>query len=344
MVLTGAMGSGKTTLLSNLFPESLPGITTWAEPYRSVFMKDNRDGTSVQIADYDDTIQGTKLKMVLRGDILCSFGIPILNRCKQSKSQWVSMDEIGFLEETCEPFKAAIRDLFDHKQVVAVVRKQDLPFLNELRTRADAFVIDLDQPFGNAGCVIMASGLGNRFGGNKLMADFLGKPLISRILDATDGLFAKRVVVTRHESVADLCQRQNISVVLHDLPHRSDTVRLGLEAMGDVERCMFCPGDQPLLSGKTLESLLLSAVNSPESIWRTCCDVTPGSPVLFPKWTFPELLSLPQGKGGGVVIKQYPQKCEMLPVSDPWELVDADTPEILAQLRQHAFNQTGKME
>jgi molybdenum cofactor cytidylyltransferase len=107
---------------------------------------------------------------------------------------------------------------------------------------------------------------------------------------------------------------------------------------------MFCPGDQPLLSGKTLESLLLSAVSSPESIWRTCCDVTLGSPVLFPKWTFPELLSLPQGKGGGAVIKQYPQKCEMLPVSDPWELVDADTPEILAQLRQHAFNQTGKME
>ena len=28
------------------------------------------------------------------------------------------------------------------------------------------------------GCVIMASGLGTRFGGNKLMADFDGQPLI----------------------------------------------------------------------------------------------------------------------------------------------------------------------
>ena len=341
LVLTGAMGSGKTTLLSKLFPESLPGITTWAEPYKSVFMKDNREGTSVKIADYDDSIQGTKLKMVLRGDVLCTFGIPILNRCKQSKSEWVSIDEIGFLEETCEQFKDAVRDLFDHKQVIAVVRKQDLPFLNELRFRADVFVIDLDQPFGNAGCVIMASGMGNRFGGNKLMADFLGRPLIARILDATEGLFAKRVVVTRHESVTELCKEQGIPVVLHDLPHRSDTVRLGLEAIGDVERCMFCPGDQPLLSKETIASLLLSAVSNPEAIWRPCCDGAPGAPVLFPQWAFPELLTLPEGKGGGVVIKRHPEKCQMQPISDPWELIDADTPEILAQLRQHALNQTG---
>lgn len=41
----------------------------------------------------------------------------------------------------------------------------------------------------NLGCVIMASGLGKRFGGNKLMADFDGQPLICRALTVTDGLF-----------------------------------------------------------------------------------------------------------------------------------------------------------
>ena len=189
------------------------------------------------------------------------------------------------------------------------------------------------------GCVIMASGLGNRFGGNKLMADFLGKPMISRVLDATEGLFSNRVVVTRHTSVADLCKERGIPVVLHDLPHRSDTVRLGLEAIGDVERCMFCPGDQPLLTRETIEFLLLSASNEPEAIWRPCWDSTPGSPVLFPRWTFPELRTLPEGKGGGAVIKRYPEKCRMLNISTPQELQDADTPEILEQLRQYAINQ-----
>ena len=52
------------------------------------------------------------------------------------------------------------------------------------------------------GCVIMASGLGKRFGGNKLMADFDGQPLICRALTVTDGLFSHRVVVTRHADVA----------------------------------------------------------------------------------------------------------------------------------------------
>ena len=305
-------------------------------------MKDNQEGTSVKIADYDDAIQGTKLKMVLRGDVLCTFGIPVLRRCLQSESDWISIDEIGFLEENCEPFKDAIRDLFDHKQVLAVVRKQDLPFLNELRNRPDVFLLDLDQPFGNSGCVIMASGLGKRFGGNKLMEDFQGEPMIQRALNATAGLFSHRVVVTRHESVAALCRQQNVDVVLHDLPHRSDTVRLGLEAIGDVERCMFCPGDQPLLSKETIASLLLSAVSNPEFVWRPCCDGAPGAPVLFPRWAFPELAALPEGKGGGVVIKRHPEKCQMQPISDPWELIDADTPEFLAQLRQHALNRSGK--
>lgn len=68
------------------------------------------------------------------------------------------------------------------------------------------------------GCVIMASGLGKRFGGNKLMADFDGQPLICRALTVTDGLFSHRVVVTRHADVASLCHAQNVPVILHDEP------------------------------------------------------------------------------------------------------------------------------
>ena len=159
---------------------------------------------------------------------------------------------------------------------------------------------------GHACCVIMASGYGKRFGGNKLMADFHGEPMIARILDATAGIFSRRVVVTRHKAVAALCEKRGIHAVVHDLPYRNDTVRLGLEEIGEVDNCMFCPADQPLLRRETVASLVLAAANDPDSVWRTGFEGTFGSPVLFPKWTFPELLTLPQGKGGGVVIKKYP--------------------------------------
>ena len=189
------------------------------------------------------------------------------------------------------------------------------------------------QYFPRIGCVIMASGLGKRFGGNKLMADFHGKPMIQRAVDATDGLLAARVVVTRHESVAALCREQNLDVVLHDLPHRSDTVRLGLEALGDLDACMFLPGDQPLLRRETVAMLLETWKDNPHNIIRPVYEDSEGSPVIFPVWAFPELKNLPEGKGGGVVMKAHPHEVLRVSVASPFELADADTPETLTTLK-----------
>ena len=188
------------------------------------------------------------------------------------------------------------------------------------------------QFFPTVGCVIMASGLGKRFGGNKLMADFDGKPMFLQAIQASEGLEEHRVVVTRHEEVATLCQTLGVRVVLHDLPHRSDTVRLGLEALGDVDGCLFLPADQPLLRRETVEKLVQNWAVNRETIMRPCCGDTPGAPVLFPRWAFPELLSLPEGKGGSLVLKSHPEKIAALPIDDPYELMDADTPETLKLL------------
>ena len=82
------------------------------------------------------------------------------------------------------------------------------------------------------GCVIMASGLSRRFGANKLLADFCGQPMLCRAFaaTATPGI-AARIVVTRSEDVQALCRTQGVPVLLHSLPGRNDTVRLGLSAL-----------------------------------------------------------------------------------------------------------------
>ena len=186
------------------------------------------------------------------------------------------------------------------------------------------------------GCVIMASGLGKRFGGNKLMADFHGNPMILQALDASHSFKENRVVVTRHEDVAMLCEKHGVKVVLHDLPHRSDTVRLGLESLGDVDACMFLPADQPLLHPETVELLIARWEANQQSIVRPICEDAPGSPVVFPSWTFPQLRNLPEGKGGGWVMKQHPESVDTVPISDAYQLMDADTPETLEFLRKLA--------
>ena len=332
LILTGTRGSGKTTLLNGLFPEPLPGLTTWAEPRKTVYLRENLSGKTAQVGRFDPSLPGPGNQMVLLEEGFRTLGVATLEQYLRSDSQWISIDELGYLEERCIGYQEAINRLLEKKQVVAAVRKQQLPFLEAICSREDAFVVDLDDPFGNIGCVIMASGLGKRFGGNKLMTDFLGKPLICHILDATEGIFSRRIVVTRHEDVARFCKDRGIQTVLHDLPHRSDTVRLGLEAMLDVERCMFAVADQPLLTKETVASLSLAAANAGDWIWRTVCDGIPGSPVIFPKWAFPELQNLPEGKGGGVVIKKYPEQLHTVNVRDMYELKDVDSPEDLSEL------------
>ena len=332
LLLTGSKGSGKTTLLNRLIGDGLPGITTWAQPGQAVWLRENATGHQMPIGLFDPLHPGPENRMAPSFHGFTALGIPALQRCTDGESNWISIDEIGYLELQCPEYCRELLKLFEKKQVIAAVRKQPLPFLQSLLTREDVFVVDLDAPFGNLGCVIMASGLGKRFGGNKLTAPFRGKPLIGWALDATDGVFARRVVVTRQKDVAQLCRERSIPVVIHDLSFRSDTVRLGLEAMADLSGCLFCPGDQPLLRADTVRSLALCAVNSPDAIWQPCCGDRRGAPVLFPRWTFPELISLPEGKGGSFVAKAHPERVKPLAIDEEMELEDVDTPEDLLRL------------
>ena len=333
MVITGTRGSGKTTLLNALFPEKLPGLITWAEPKKAVYLRENITGQTIQVGAFDPSLPGPGNQMILLQEGFISLGVPAIRRCMESDSQWVTIDEIGYLEAQSEIYHDALRQLLEKKQVAAVVRKQELPFLRELCNREDAFVIDLDDPFRNIGCVIMASGLGKRFGSNKLMADFHGKPMILRALQVSEVFKAHRVVVTRHPDVAKLCRDWGVDVILHDMPHRSDTVRLGLEFLGNVDACLFLPGDQPLLRKETVEAMVRQWNADRNTILRPFPNEAPGSPVLFPQWAFSELLNLPEGKGGGWVIKQHPECVTAFPVEDPYQLMDADTPETLELLR-----------
>lgn len=186
------------------------------------------------------------------------------------------------------------------------------------------------------GCVIMASGQGKRFGSNKLMVDFCGEPLLVGSLKATENLFAQRFVVTRHKKVADYCEQHNIDFVIHNFTDRNDTIRIGLVSLENIEpgvtHCLFAMGDQPLVKRETLEKLLEAVQKEPEYIWRLASENLVGAPVIFPKRFFSELKSLPAGKGGGVLLKKYPEQVRKVQVMSCEELIDVDTKDDLQKL------------
>lgn len=361
LILTGDRGSGKSTLLSGLLRKlsssgPVPGVTTWAEPGQAVYLRENISEETVQVGRFDPLLPGRENRMRPLPEGFQEAGVRMLGRLAEQEGEWASIDEIGYLESGCADYCDAVRRLMERKRLAAAVRRQELPFLTELCGRPDVFLVDLDAPFGKLGCVIMASGLGKRFGGNKLMAELKGKPLIQYALDATEGIFERRVVVTRHKEVEELCRRQGVPVVFHSLPYRSDTVRLGLESLGagtdagksgteteikiappaenGLEGCMFCPGDQPMLGRETVASLALCAASGKNTIWRVAWNGQEGSPVLFPAWVFPELLALPEGKGGGFAAGKHRELVRTVSARSQWELKDVDCLEDLELLAE----------
>lgn len=178
------------------------------------------------------------------------------------------------------------------------------------------------------GCVIMASGEGKRFGGDKLMASFGGKPMISWVLEATTDLFISRIVVTRNSEVLKFCDQENIKAIQHDCPGQNDTVRIGLENMpGHISGCVFCVSDQPFLTRSSIMRLLDAANKAPGKIWRVACGDRVGTPVYFPSSLFQELMELPEDKGGSVVIKKHQDMVETVQLQSEIELEDIDTKE-----------------
>lgn len=253
----------------------------------------------------------------------------IRNASALENDRFFVIDEIGYLENASPDFCETVFWLFDTQSVIAAVRKERTALIDEILSREDILLIDLDAPFGEPGCVIMASGLGTRFGENKLMAALNGQPLIRYILSAIRPVFRHSIVVTRHTAVQEYCRACQQAVILHALPHRNDTTRLGVSFLREkpVECIIFFQGDQPFVTTDTIMTMLLTAKNCSGKIVRLAYKGTDRSPVLFPADCFDDLMKLPEGKGGNYLARLQPERVISIEALSETEIVDIDTPE-----------------
>ncbi len=187
-------------------------------------------------------------------------------------------------------------------------------------------------------CIVMAAGVGKRFGANKLLADFAGKPLYRWALDAIDGsCFSAVIVVTGYEPVAAAAEELGFRVICNDCPEDgvSRTIRLGLQAAGFCSGALFMTADQPLLSEETLRQLTERFCEESQYIYAAAHDGVRGNPCLFPQAYFAELCALQGDTGGAAVIRKHPERLRLMEVPE-WELFDCDTPETMAICREKA--------
>lgn len=182
------------------------------------------------------------------------------------------------------------------------------------------------------GCVIMAAGSSRRFGSNKLTQPLGDRPVLAHVLDALPrDRLAKITAVVSHPETEALCAARHIPVCVNPGGPRSQTVRLGVAAMAGMDGCLFCMGDQPLCTRRSLLALLDIFEAHPGPVVRLSWGDTPGSPVLFPRRLFPRLSALTGSQGGMAAARG--EAVLLVPARHAAELWDADTPQALERLR-----------
>lgn len=152
LIITGWRGKGKTTLFNKIVKEIsggeiLPGLTSYMVPKTGVMLRDNVTGKEGAVGIYCPEKAEIGKNMIPYSDGFYSVGIPALKCAASSNSSWVIIDEIGFLESREAEFQQALRNVMEERQLAAVVRKTDrgkVKFIDEIISRSDVFIFDLD--------------------------------------------------------------------------------------------------------------------------------------------------------------------------------------------------------
>lgn len=396
LFITGDRGSGKSYLLNNILNkiEKAMDVSDFFNYLLSrrtdtpeVVIKSNLiDDGKEYVIGRPRTLtpvspkKGNNMTIVEDGFINCA--CPAIKKHLMTSADSVFViDELGYLESSCIPFQENIKSLLDNSRVLAVIRKQSTEFLDSIKSRADVLLIDIDNIFNSISCIIMASGMSKRFGTNKLLAYFNNNTLFENAINISHFVsFGKTLAVTRHDELVQICEREHIHCIKHNMPYRNDMVRLGVShILKETHRhkscctqgILFLPSDQPLITKTSLQLLCLLFIyynnsyfacnstdkssnanndysnnnysnndysnnnNNNNKICRLAFNENAGAPVIFPACYYNELLTLPQGKGGGFIAKKHPAQVVLVPAQDEYELFDIDTPDDLIRLSQY---------
>ncbi|MGM9537969.1 MAG: NTP transferase domain-containing protein [Candidatus Onthomonas sp.] len=160
--------------------------------------------------------------------------------------------------------------------------------------------------------ILLAAGLSRRFGGNKLLADWHGKPLYTYSLLALAALTARRpdcrlTVVTRYEEIQShaLALGAQVRWNGHSEDGISSSLRLGLESAPDADFYLCSVADQPDLTTDTAEAFLNAFLASGKPLGCVTHQGQPGNPAIFHRQYWDELMALQGDTGGRRVLERH---------------------------------------
>jgi molybdenum cofactor cytidylyltransferase len=177
-------------------------------------------------------------------------------------------------------------------------------------------------------------------GSNKLLAEVDGRPMVARV--------AQRLLSSRARPIVAVLGNEAVRVdaALGKLPVErvrnlafaeglSSSLKAGLAALPpDIDGVLVCLGDMPLVAGRDLDRLI-AAFNPLEgrAIVVPTRHGKRGNPVLWAKRFIPEMAELAGDVGAKHLIGEHAELVAEIEMDSDGVLVDIDTPDALAALR-----------
>jgi molybdenum cofactor cytidylyltransferase len=175
--------------------------------------------------------------------------------------------------------------------------------------------------------IVLAAGMGTRFGGGKLTAFFEGGRLIDGALAAAKAAPVRGVIVVvgadpRVEGAADGCRIVRAQDYAAGL---SASLRAGIASLPeDCEGVFVFLGDMPHIPHAVLEKLAeaLPGHAAAAPVW----DGQRGHPVLLGREQFDKLMGLTGDAGAGAVLAALGERLALVEAPDAGVLFDVDAP------------------
>ena len=202
--------------------------------------------------------------------------------------------------------------------------------------------------------IILAAGSSSRMAGgrHKLLLPLDDRPVLAHVIDATLASQAHPIIVVLgHQSdqvrsqIKHYTIHHDITLVenTHYLQGMSTSLRIGIQTLltngyrngslsYEVDSALIVLGDQPLITPQVIDTLITAYRTAGTLIVAPLYNGKRGSPVLFDKSLFAELIEVTGDEGGRTVLERHRQEVKLIEIGDALANYDVDTWEAYEQV------------
>jgi xanthine dehydrogenase accessory factor len=187
--------------------------------------------------------------------------------------------------------------------------------------------------------LVLAAGASSRMGQPKPLVPLHGQPLLARVLKTIRQIHPARTVVVlgaAADQVRSAVDLEGTTVVLNPdfREGMGSSLRRGAAAADPTGPLLIVLGDQPFVSGATVQKLLDRHASGDAKILVPTFEGVRGNPILLDPSVLPELDSIRGDIGCRAIFPGHIADLLEVAVPDPGILIDVDTPAELARLEE----------